>query len=153
MEMNYGMSRFLIVFLLLLAVACNPYKALRKDSFTYTTNGVAQSLDLRVPKGYRKTIETDAAGNIIQTYSYSNGAALYFIDLAHDSSYRSIDTALHIGKPQLYGGIFYKELDSSHSRFWREVFAKDLRFGYRKAAPETQEAVLDSAVNFVQIRD
>jgi hypothetical protein len=143
--------KYSAIFLFLL-LSCNPYKALRRDSFAYTTNGVAQSLDLRVPKGYRKSVETDAAGNRLQTYTYDNGASLYFVDLANDSSYRSIDTSLHIGKPQLYGGIFYKELDSSHTRFWREVFAKDLRFGYRKAAPDKQEALLDSAVNFVRLR-
>ncbi|MCW3073518.1 MAG: hypothetical protein JWP69_587 [Flaviaesturariibacter sp.] len=141
-----------LLILLLFLISCNPYKALRRDRFAYTEGGIIKSLDLRVPKGYDKKVETDAWGNQVQTYTYGNGASLYFLHLANDSSYRSIDTAFHIGQPQLYGGLFYKELDSSHRRFWREVFVKNFRFGYKKVVPETQEALLDSALNFVRVR-
>ncbi|MDB5253407.1 MAG: hypothetical protein JWP27_2576 [Flaviaesturariibacter sp.] len=131
--------------------SCNPYKALRHDSFTYTVDGSAQTMQLKVPKGGRKRVETDSAGNRAQVYSYGNGARLYFVKLAPGGSYPSADTTDHIGKAQLHGGLFYKELGAD-GRYWREVFAHGFRMGYRGATPDQQEARFDSSLNYVRVR-
>jgi hypothetical protein len=144
------MKRFLFMpAAVLLLFSCNPYKAMRRDTFTYPAGTGTQTLALKVPKGGRKRVETDSAGNRAQVYSYDNGARLFFVQLAPGGSYPSADTTDHIGKAQLHGGIFYKELGSD-GRYWREVFAPGFRMGYRGAAADTQEARMDSSLNYVK---
>ncbi|MDB5195705.1 MAG: hypothetical protein JWP88_75 [Flaviaesturariibacter sp.] len=146
------MRSILLFLLFAVFVACNPYKALRNDSFTYTTNGVLQTIALKVPKGYtNKQEETDAAGNLGRTYRYSNGATLYFVYAANDTSFQRFDSTEQVARPQLNGGIFYKWQEPATERFWRTVFNKNMRFGYTNATIDKQEALLDSALNFVRV--
>lgn len=145
------MFRIFCLMFLMMIYSCNPYKALRTDRFSYTENGLKKTLELKVPKGFTKEKnEVDSAGSEKQTFRYANGAELYFMHLASPNSYPDFDTANHIGKQQLHGGLFYKEQDAAQ-RFWREVFVKNFRFGYRHAKIDKQEALLDSALNFVRV--
>ena len=63
-------------------------------------------------------------------------------------NYQLIDTTLHIPKPHLQGGIFYKGIDSME-RWWREAQPPSFRIGYLNVNKEN-EVAFDSAVNYIK---
>lgn len=120
----------------------------KKGSFSYSADGVSRAVPLVVPKGFNRVEQvTDAAtGNQEVFYRYPGKALLYFV-VAQDTSkeYQWIDYRLNV--PQaIYGGRFYKGIDSS-DLYWRETRAGKYRAGYVNIR-RGDDWEFDSAVNY-----
>ena len=142
-----------IAFCLLLIVilpSCFLLKDHKRRTFTYT-NAEGQSTDVAiiVPKGFKRT-ETikDSLGHEGVLYHYSDDARFYVVHFPDTGNYVAIDTFVHIAKPHLQGGIFYKGIDST-KRWWREAQPPSFRIGYYNIKSEN-EVLFDSAVNYIQ---
>jgi hypothetical protein len=136
-----------IIFCLLVisCVSCSLFDGLKKDSFAY--NG-AETLPLYVPKGFKKKdLQTDAAGNKMQVFSYSNGGELYFYFGDPTIEHLSIDTSMNVAKQYPENVLFYKGQDNSNGLFWRESRYKNFRFGYKNVSYD-REGWFDSSLNY-----
>lgn len=135
------------VFLLLLlsAAGCGLFSDFKKAQFDASAT---RPIALQVPKGYKKSEwTTDSAGFKTLTFFYSGGQELYFSTNKALSPW--IDTAGHMPKPHLNGGIFYKGI-LPPLKLWREVYSQQLRFGYRNV-PLHAVPDFDSALNYVRV--
>ncbi len=134
------------MFALLLALpGCSLFSDFRKAQFDAGTN---RPVTLQVPKGYKKSEwSTDSAGYKTLTFFYGSGQELYFSTNALLSPW--IDTAGHMPRPHLQGGIFYKGV-LPPLKLWREVYSQQLRFGYRNV-PLHAVPDFDSALNYVRV--
>src|SRR5215213_4485803 len=111
------MKQFLF-FLLIGCASCSLFDGMRRNSFVYADG---QTLPLAVPKSFRKVnVQTDAAGNRIQVFSYADGGSLYFYYGDSTKEYQPIDTSMHIAKFYPGNVLFYKGQDNSNKLFWRE---------------------------------
>jgi len=102
-----------------------------------------------VPKGFKREEKiTDSLGNQGVIYHYLGGAEFYVLYAPLADNYQVFDTALHIPKPFLQGGLFFKGIDSTE-RWWREAQPPSFRIGYRNVSSES-EVLFDSAVNYLK---
>ncbi|HYH16934.1 MAG TPA: hypothetical protein VD794_16995 [Flavisolibacter sp.] len=102
-----------------------------------------------VPKGFKREAKiADSLGNQGVVYHYLGGAEFYVLYAPLEDSSQTFDTSVHIPKPHLQGGIFYKGIDSTE-RWWREAQPPFFRVGYRNVDTES-EVQFDSAVNYVK---
>jgi hypothetical protein len=135
----------LVILFLLGGVSCSLFDGMRKNSFAYNDQ---ESLPLFIPKGFKKmNLQTDAAGNKTQVFSYSNGGELYFYFGDSTKEYRSIDTTMNIPKYYPENVAFYKGQDSSNGLFWRESRYKNFKFGYKNVSVD-REGWFDSSLNY-----
>jgi hypothetical protein len=135
------------VILIIFLAACNPYKTLRKQ----TVNVEGNTIDVLVPRRYNKSEQKkDELGNQVQFFHYGDGAYLFFAKRGAGTMF-PIDTSNHIGRVQPNGGLFYKQL-TDKNEYSRDVIYNDFWFGYRRAAPGTQEALFDSSMNYVKVK-
>lgn len=130
---------------LVILCSCSP---VRQRSFTYSDGGEERSVNVLVPRGYRKeTKATDAAGNTVARWDY--GKAVFYVAYLRDSNFllQPIDTAMNIPRiSDATGALVFKGQDKQ-SLYWREVRQPPFRVGYQFVAPE-QEYNFDSASNY-----
>jgi hypothetical protein len=137
-----------IVLGILALVACNPYKSLRSDRVSLPAAG---ELALKVPKGYRDArTDTEAGGRVVRSYQYSDGAVFYVAFLPSGGDLQPIDHSLHVPGFSSVGDTLFKERSGS-GRYWREDRKGLLRAGYVNVDEGKQEALFDSAVNFIHV--
>ena len=137
--------KYFLFLLLISCASCSLFDGMRRNSFAYADG---QTLPLVVPKGFKKAnMQTDAAGNKTQVFSYSGGETLYFYYGDTTKNYPPIDTSMHIGKFYPENVLFYKGQDNSNGSFWRESRYKNFRFGYKNVST-VREALFDSSVNY-----
>ena len=139
--------RVFIVVLICSAPGCFLLSDFKKTSFDPGSGG--QAVALRVPKGFDRRAETtDSAGRKTLTFEYGGGRRLYFTTDTGLS--RWIDTAQHMRRPHLQGGVFYKGA-LPPLLFWREVYSQGLRYGYR-GVPQEAEPLFDSSLNYLRVQ-
>lgn len=135
----------LALVLLVSLSGCGLFSDFKKAQFDATQN---QPVPLRVPKGFnKKEWTTDSAGFKTLTFFYGGGQELYFSTNGQLSPW--IDTASHMPRPHLNGGIFYKGI-LPPLKLWREVYSQQLRYGYRNV-PLHAVPDFDSALNYVRV--
>ena len=143
-DVEISMKKLLFFFLIGCA-SCSLFDGMRKNSFVYADG---QTLPLVVPKGFRKAnVQTDAAGNRIEVFSYAGGGTLYFYYGDTIKEYQPIDTSMHIGKFYPENVLFYKGQDNRNGLFWRESRFRNFRFGYKNVSAN-REGWFDSSVNY-----
>lgn len=137
------------VLLILLLPSCFLFKDHKRRTFTYTTTGgETAKVNIIIPKGFKREEPiTDSLGRQGILYHYSGNALFYVLHFPEGGNYQPIDTAVHIPKHHLQGGIFYKGVDSTSKLWWREAQPGLLRIGYLHVGNE-EEVRFDSAVNF-----
>ena len=137
------------VYLFILVVlfsSCSLFDAMKKKSFVYKERGLEETLPLLVPKGYKSVNVIDSGGNKVQTYTYGDGAVLYFAYGDTTNKIQSIDTTVNISKVYPEAIPYFKVLDSNNL-FRRESRFGNLRLGYKNVGWE-HEARFDSSINY-----
>jgi hypothetical protein len=136
-----------LLIILIFLFACSPYRGMQKKSIDVE----GSQYHILLPKHYQRSEQKkDELGNMVQFYYYDDGAYLFFAKRAAGSVF-PIDTSLNIGKEQLHGGLYYKMIDDK-DQLSRDVMVKDYWFGYRHAEAGKQEALFDSAMNYVRVK-
>ncbi|MFN2438404.1 MAG: hypothetical protein ABR503_04330 [Chitinophagaceae bacterium] len=142
------MIKTFCLFLLIITSSCSFLNGFKRRQFQYRDNSSFQEIALLIPKGFngeKKNI--DSAGNQQQSYSYENGAVLYFAFLSDTTKeYQPILEERHITRLHPAGGYYYKGRDSN-GLYWRELRQNNFRAGYKNISPEI-EAKFDSAINY-----
>lgn len=132
--------------LLLLCSGCALLSDYRRQHFDVDA---ANRVALRVPRGFvNKQASTDSAGHHTLTFRYPFGGYLFVTNDTMLAQY--IDTAVHLAKPHIHGGRFYKGV-MPNLQVWREVYSQKLRYGYGNVGLET-EPLFDSSLNFIRYR-
>ena len=136
--------------LIVILPSCFLMRDHKKRTFTYTAaTGQSNKVDIIIPKGFKKEERVkDSVGNEGVFYHFSDDARFYIMHFVDTGSYVAIDTGVHIPKPHIQGGIFYKGIDST-KRWWREAQPPSFRIGYYNVNNEN-EALFDSAVNYIR---
>jgi hypothetical protein len=138
------------VFLVLLLLACNPYKSMRAERFDFASEKGPVGGNIKVPKGWKAVRnETDTAGRLVRLYDYSNGTVFYVAWAPKGGDIQPIPREHHIPKLLPSGDTIYKEMGAS-GRIWREDKKGFVRAGYINVAEGKAEALFDSAVNSVK---
>ncbi|GAA4336448.1 hypothetical protein [Flaviaesturariibacter amylovorans] len=141
--------RYLISLLLLLCVACSPYRGMRRASFTYTAGGSSKTVPMKVPRGWRDVrSEAGAEGAQSRVYRYRDGSVFYVQYAPSGGDVQPIDRAAHIPSLRANGDTSYKQ--QTGERYWREDKKGLLRAGYINVPEGTPEMRFDSAVNSVK---
>jgi len=139
------MMRFASILLLFCLSSCFLFNKLKKDSVSFSGEPAKTVV---IPKGrYKKTFETDSAGNEANLFKYGDGTVLYFARMK-DTSFplQPIDYQNNVPKV-IYQSVFFKGLDSTLQYYWRESRNEPYRFGYRNALAG-EEWLFDSSLNY-----
>jgi hypothetical protein len=138
--------RYLVIVLIFL-FACSPYRGMQKRSISVD----GSNYSILIPKHYKRSEQKkDELGNMVQFYYYDDGAYLFFAKRAAGTMF-PVDTSLNIGKEQLPGGLYYKMVNDKN-KLSRDVLVKEFWYGYRNAEAGKQEALFDSAMNYVRVK-
>jgi hypothetical protein len=144
------MRVFFLVLLIVLFESCFLFRDHKRRPFSYTdASGTTATVATIVPKGFkRQEVIKDSLGQQGVVYHYLNGARFYVLYSPLGGNFQKFDTAIHIPKPHLQGGIFYKGIDSTE-RWWREAQPPFFRIGYLNVNSDN-EVAFDSAVNYLK---
>ena len=143
--------RVSLFFILIIAFpSCFLFNQFRKDSFSFSENGVQKNYTTVVPKGFSKAEKKfDSSGNEAQFYYYPDGTSLYFVKLVDTSVQYQPINYLENQPKEIYNTIFYKRFDSVE-RYWRETRFDNYKLGYR-SAKKGEDWKFDSAINYFSI--